>query len=483
MSTVFATRTNTMLATICSTIVSTIKVPDDLFKSAETGTFLDFRPEYTYTDTAGTVPAGAGDFIAKSGDRSPNGADAVQGTSPARARLSARYNYFETTESVGLTYSWKPQGGTETTLTGGIADPNGGAGAIRIEPASGSNRALIVARSVPSGIVRRRFLVRSATGGTFRYYNSSTGSISDFLVADSDWQEISVEYDASSAPVADRITVYLDGTATEIEVYGADLRLTRDTDQPAYQRVGDLSADPGDYDTDGFPYYADKDDTDDVFPVTLGAITGGTVALVGLNGIYYQENWDFAGGTLNIGPTSLPGLPAGILPIVGDLLSVIIVDRATTAAEKTAISAWGKARGAAGTFVRGEYAPLDNGAFDVDEAWTKDPLTSGVPWVIAGGVASIDGSQPSASDFYQIVTVEPGVIYLAEFDLNSGALSAFMPRQVNVVQPGPTSVSGSGRKSFVLSSSSTFIYYAFRNSASLAAEIDNVSLQKLELVP
>jgi surface protein len=81
-------------------------------------------------------------------------------------------------------------------------------------------------------------------------------------------------------------------------------------------------------------YYAEFDLTDDILPITLPTITGGTVALVGTSGIWIEDDWDFTAGTLNIGPTTIAGLPAGILSVVGDLCAVIINDRAWTAAER-----------------------------------------------------------------------------------------------------------------------------------------------------
>jgi hypothetical protein len=92
-------------------------------------------------------------------------------------------------------------------------------------------------------------------------------------------------------------------------------------------------------------YNAEFDLTDDVLPVTLPTITGGTVALVGTSGIWIEENWDYAGGTLNIGPVTLPGLPVNTFSVVGDLCAVIINSRSWTTAEIAGVISWGTARG------------------------------------------------------------------------------------------------------------------------------------------
>jgi hypothetical protein len=113
-------------------------------------------------------------------------------------------------------------------------------------------------------------------------------------------------------------------------------------------------------------YNAEFDLTDDILPITLPTITGGTVALVGTSGIWIEDDWDFTAGTLNIGPTTIAGLPAGILSVVGDLCAVIINDRAWTAAERAGVIAWGKARGAPGVFGLGPEL-VTNGTFDTDD--------------------------------------------------------------------------------------------------------------------
>lgn len=349
MSTVFATRTNTILATIRSTIVSTIKIPDDLFKNGEAGTFLDFRPEYTYTDTAGTVPAGAGDFIANAGDRSPNGADAVQATSAARARLSAGYNLLESTEKFDNPY-WLPQSCTITPDQAAAPD-----GTVTADLFSGSaDGAYIITPAIdlPVGSYSLKLRVKGfgpSIGSTVRLWlwhvGGSAGDPDRITVTLTDeWQTI--ESNPTITTVGGpRVRIDTTDHQNPFYIWGADLRLASDTDKPAYQRVGDLTADPGDYDTAGFPYYADLDLTDDVYPVTLPAITGGQIALVGRNG-YYIETLNYAGGTFEIGPTTYTGGPAGVIDLLGGLLAVAIVDRAFTAAERSALIQWGIARGA-----------------------------------------------------------------------------------------------------------------------------------------
>jgi hypothetical protein len=159
----------------------------------------------------------------------------------------------------------------------------------------------------------------------------------------------------------------LDGDGTSgIYVWGAQLEQA--ASPPAYQKV----VTQHDITEAGVPsiYKAFFDKADDILPVTLPTITGGTVALVGTSGIWIEEDWGFTAGTLNIGPTTIAGLPAGILSVVGDLCAVIINDRAWTAAEYAGVVSWGKARGAPGVFSLGEEL-VTNGDLSSATGWTE----------------------------------------------------------------------------------------------------------------
>ena len=101
--------------------------------------------------------------------------------------------------------------------------------------------------------------------------------------------------------------------------------------------------------------FSEFDGVTDIIPVTMPTITGGTIAVISLEGVYIESDWSISAGTMNIGPTSIPGLPATIINLSGivvnvieDVLAVIINDRAWTGAERAAVASWGVGRGARG---------------------------------------------------------------------------------------------------------------------------------------
>lgn len=62
---------------------------------------------------------------------------------------------------------------------------------------------------------------------------------------------------------------------------------------------------------------------------------------------------------------------------------------------------------------------VTNGVFDADTDWTK-----GLVWTIAGGVASIDGSQAATSQLYQNSVVDhtnESLLYKVTFDVTRSA--------------------------------------------------------------
>lgn len=338
-------------------------IPQWLWTLGESGTWLDFTPDHTFTDTAGTTPAGAGDFIANAGDRSPNGADAVQGTSPARARLSARYNRLQRTESLSTWNKTAAGAGLTPVVTDNYGiSPDGSTTAARVQlditggATSGDFAGINITPNYPAAgeDYTGPIWIKSTDGSPQNLLvGDFNGSAAAQVTAGGEWQKVTVginNLDTVARPFyAVRIRAVVNGgfcdETADVLVWHPDLRLTRDTDKPAYQRVGDLTADPGDYDTEDFPYYADLDKTDDIFPVALSAISSGQIALMGRNG-YYIKALSFAGGTFEIGPTTYTGGSAGVIDLLGGLLAVAIVDRAFTAGELAALKQWAVQRGA-----------------------------------------------------------------------------------------------------------------------------------------
>lgn len=349
-----------------------------LFRNAEEGTFLDFTTSQVYADTLGTDPAEVGEGIAFVDDKSPNDTDATQATSTARpifARVpvGGRRNLLERTEEFDNAAWVKTQ---VTVSANTVVAPDGTltADKVALNTAFGFHEILNSFTSVSGTAYTGSYFVKAAEhrfvqllgpGAVFAEYanfdlvsGTRTAGTSGFGAIQSvgnGWYRISLSAIALSASVTARISLALiesgtagraavftgDGTSG-IYIWGAQLEVA--ATPSAYQKV----VTQHDITEAGVPsvYKAFFDRTDDILPITLPAITGGTVALVGLNGIWIEDNWDYAGGTLNIGPTTIAGLPAGILDVVGGACTVIILNRAFTAAERAGVVAWGKARGA-----------------------------------------------------------------------------------------------------------------------------------------
>jgi hypothetical protein len=232
-------------------------------------------------------------------------------------------------------------------------------------------------------------------------------------------------------------------------------------------------------------YKAFFDKADDILPVTLPTITGGTVALVGTSGIWIEEDWGFTAGTLSIGPTTIAGLPAGILSVVGDLCAVIINDRAWTAAEYAEVVSWGKARGAPGVFSLGEEL-VTNGAFsDGATGWISGLST----WAVVDNEAVIETANGSVQQLTQLTSAMSGSLvvnqlYEISFStvvttgslfirFGSGAFASQIPVTINT--------SGSYTlKAAWPSGGDRLVIHA---GGDFTGTIDNISVRELELIP
>jgi hypothetical protein len=223
-------------------------------------------------------------------------------------------------------------------------------------------------------------------------------------------------------------------------------------------------------------YKAFFDKADDILPVTLPTITGGTVALVGTSGIWIEEDWGFTAGTLSIGPTTIAGLPAGILSVVGDLCAVIINDRAWTAAEYAGVVSWGKARGAPGVFSLGEELVTNGDFSDGLTGWTSGAFDAAT--LEAGGARIERSSVPALnSAIIQASIFETGKVYRILYDVVSGSGNAGTALLINGVNA--SSVVGS----YSIVFTAPTVSFEARCYLGNFAVLDNISVRKLELLP
>jgi len=346
--------------------------PMRLFSGGETGTFLDFTTTQVYADTGGTDPAEVGEGIAFTDDKSPNDTDSTQATSTARPIFGrvprgGRRNLLTYTEDFSNA-AWAKNAATVTPHATNAPNGTITAGKL-VEITAASLHYSHQGTNTTAGTYTYSAYMKAA-GRTWAWlyaYNASTtiayfdlthgvvGTVAGsspptatITPAGNGWYRcsIAVEMPHSNfhvgfgASSGDNISSYTGDGASGIYIWGAQVE-TGSTATP-YQKV----VTQYDITEAGVPsvYKSFFDGVDDILPITLPTITGGTVALIGLNGIWIEENWDFTAGTLNIGPTGVAGLPAGILDVVGDLCAVVINDRAWTAVERAGVIAWGKAR-------------------------------------------------------------------------------------------------------------------------------------------
>jgi len=122
---------------------------------------------------------------------------------------------------------------------------------------------------------------------------------------------------------------------------------------------------------------------------------------------------------------------------------------------------------------------VTNGTFDTDTDWTKDPLSSGVPWVISDGVASIDGTQTSFSDLLQGLPTEAGKVYAITFELTvtSGSIQV-TARTAPWSSTPPQEFTSSGTYTIIRTASSAAAV-TFRAVSGFDGSVDNVSVREI----
>jgi hypothetical protein len=286
----------------------------------------------------------------------------TQATAGARPKLSARYNLLERTEEFDNAY-WQKVTSVVTANT--TTAPDGTSTADTCT--AGSVRRLT--SPLPNGSYRAVMHFKKSAASTVKLIAETGGAFSNRIEYTVNLDEGSVSvvlfgtYSGSAVltPVsngfyqliADFSTGTKGGTGgiwfipvlvdTTI-LWGADLRLASDTDQPAYQRVTTAT----DYDSEGFDPYLQFDQVDDALTATIPAITGGTLVLATRQGIWIDDDINADAGTFSIGPTTYTGGPAGLLSVIGNKLigPPQLIDRQLTTSERNAWIQWFQNRGA-----------------------------------------------------------------------------------------------------------------------------------------
>jgi hypothetical protein len=474
--------------------------PRTLFRNGEEGAIIDAsRAETAFADEAGTTPATYGGSVARVDDIGPNGRNAVQSSSSlrpllGRAPVAGRRNLFLRTEQLTNSY-W-----AKTTLTLSAAAgplPPGLAAASKIVPNSGeggtnagNSGQVQRTESVPTGAYTFSLFAKAdeftsfraretAAVGSFLVVNLATGAISSVdasqfinatvTPAGDGWYRISWtspsncnnlnRYNFRAGPTGDGTSGILIGG---LQVEAGSVRT-------AYQRVGSAL----DVTEAGLasPGYLRFDLVDDRLVHTFPAGFDGDLLIFGRSGSWVQEGVSVAaGGTLTIGPSTVPGAPGGLLSALGDIVGWLPVGRGTTQAERAKMRDFYMARGAKGFLVPGPEL-VTNGDFATDTDWTK-----GTDWTIGSGVATKTAGTAAGLD--QAIALVAGERYLLTFDLTRTA-GTLTPQFT-----GGTTVSGSGRTASgsyaeVLTAVSGNDTLRLNGNATFAGTIDNVSLKLL----
>lgn len=171
------------------------------------------------------------------------------------------------------------------------------------------------------------------------------------------------------------------------------------------------------------PAFIRFDLADDVLPITFP--DGGTfdVMVFGRKGSWIARDVEIAAeGSLNIGPTTITGGPAGLLTALGDIVGWTAVDRTLTEAEVNRLVQFHKARGAKGLLVPGaELLPNPGDPFTTLDDW-QNSADRAVLSLVDGAVRAQRDAGAQARVGQNYSAVDGGVYFAtAEIDHVSGA--------------------------------------------------------------
>ena len=165
------------------------------------------------------------------------------------------------------------------------------------------------------------------------------------------------------------------------------------------------------------------DGVDDVVSTNFADGFTGDVIIFGSSGSWIERDVTIApAGSLNIGPLSFTGAAAGVLPVLGDIVGWIAVDRTLTNAEIAQLVQYYMAQGAKGLLVPGPELNRDP---DFNDA-SKWAAPGG--WSVSSGTASISNAEGQFNLRDNSAPVVPGSAHLATVDISSisgGVLSVF----------------------------------------------------------
>ncbi len=298
-----------------------------------------------YQDSAGTTaltqPGGgsADPPVGKALDLSGLGNHAIQATSTARPKLSARVNLLTYTEdfSNGV---WGIYLGPTKIGAAPVAGPDGAAayefsmGAVGGAGVASAGAVFYTLPSGASGNNTWSVYVRAKTGTssirTSIYLSAGVNvGTADISISDAFWTRIQLTRDFGAASASNNVSIRNNVAGNSGNIYVTEPQLETGSTATRYQRVTDAN----NYDYSGFPLIHQFDAVDDAHVVTFGSSLGSDCTVVTANR-----------GTT---PTIQTGQTIGTsYTITTTHAGKLIFPRALTAAETAIVTAWATKQGA-----------------------------------------------------------------------------------------------------------------------------------------
>lgn len=447
--------------------------PGSLFRAGEVGVhYAVADQDEVFSDTSGLVPAEIGQSVARVNDRSGNDLHAVQssialrpalGRAPANMRNRVPNNRMDGTQlgTVGsggsLPAGWDFTGGLhpEVVASGVLDDlpyvdvrfagtPSTNmrvrfASNTTIPAANGQTwtesmgLALVGGSLANTTDVRVEIEWRGVAGASISGQTFGAGDVSASLTGT--YQRFSGTFTATVADtsfISPRVRIGWSSGPVDFTLRIFAPQIERSAEASALQITGANGFDVSEGNLPA-PAFLRFDLSDDVLPTAFP--DGGTfdVMVFGRRGSWIERGVTIAAaGSLNIGPTTITGAEAGVLPALGDIVGWTAVDRTLTDAEVSRLVQYHKARGARGLLVPGPELISNGGAGFADTSGWQ-PISSSMTIGVSDGRLFVQRSNAASAGAARAVYPFPvtvGAAYLiemtgsTEMDTLRGALRA-----------------------------------------------------------
>lgn len=357
-----------------------------------------------------------------------------------RAPVAGRRNLFLRTEEFNNSYwstnncniSANASQAPDGTMTADRVTPTGSfsrvfANNLPIPNSTTFTVSLWVKELAPSGSIRFNILDDSNNSLKSQTYGGD-------LVLDQ-WVRVSTTFtSAASGMTTLQLTRDLSSTGI-IDIWGAQLDIGSLTD---YQRVGASALDVTEAGL-AAPGFLRFDRVDDRLAHAFPSGFDGDLLIFGRSGSWVQEHVTVAaGGTLTIGPSTVPGAPAGLLAALGDIVGWLPVGRTTTQAERNKMRDYYMARGAKGFLVEGpELVPNPTFA-DSASGWSL-----GGGWSVAvEGIRGGPSNNTFANANMAAGSLLSGRAYINELEYKGDLSNRFVALHVGGLATSPWAVAG-----------------------------------------